>query len=49
MKIIIDKNLQDCCNVNLGCIFYNTSVEKNNDLWNYIDNEVIDNIKKNIR
>ena len=46
MKIIIDKNLQDCCNVNLGCIFYNTSVEKNNDLWNYIDNEVIDNIKK---
>lgn len=46
MKIIIDRNLQDCCNVNIGCIFYNTSVEKNNDLWNYIDNEVIDNIKK---
>lgn len=47
MKIIIDRNLQDYCNVNIGCVFYNTSVEKNNsDLWSYIDNKVIDNIKK---
>ena len=45
MKIIIDKQLQDSCNVNLGCIFYNTIVEKNNELWNYIDNIVIGNIK----
>ena len=46
MEIIIDNNLQDRCNVNLGCIFYNTSVEKNNELWTYIDNIVIENIKK---
>lgn len=46
MKIIIDRNLQDCCNVNIGCILYNTSVEKNNELWNYIDNKLIHNIKK---
>ena len=47
MEIKIDNKLKDNCNVNIGCIFYNTCVlKKSNELWNYIDKEVIYNIKK---
>lgn len=30
MEIKIDKQLKDCCNVNIGCIFYKTCVSKTN-------------------
>ena len=47
MKVQIDKRLKDDCNVNLGCIFYKTNVIKTNkELWDYIENEIIDNIQK---
>lgn len=47
MEIQIDKQLKDSSNVNIGCIFYDTCVIKiNNELWNYIDNDVIDIIQK---
>lgn len=46
MNIFIDNELKSKCNVNLGCIFYETNVEKNNsDLWNYINSKVVQNIK----
>lgn len=49
VEVHIDKQLKDCCNVNIGCIFYKTTVSKtNSELWNYIDNEVIDKIQKNL-
>lgn len=49
MKIQIDKNFKDKCNINLGCIFYKTDVVKNNnELWNYIENEVICKIRNNL-
>lgn len=48
MKIQIDKNFKDKCNINLGCIFYKTDVvNNNNELWNYIENEVIYKIRNN--
>ncbi len=47
MEVQIDKQLKDSCNVNIGCIFYKTSVIKtNNELWNYINNIIIDKIQK---
>lgn len=47
MKVQIDKQLKDDCNVNLGCIFYKTNVIKaNKELWDYIENEIINNIQK---
>ena len=47
MKVEIDNKLKENCNVNLGCIFYNTSVKKDNsELWEYIDNNIISNIQK---
>lgn len=47
MKIQIEKQLKDSCNVSLGCIFYKTNVIKTNkDLWNYIENELITKIQK---
>lgn len=47
MEIQIDKQLKEKCNVNLGCIFYKTNVIKTNkELLDYIENEVINNIKK---
>lgn len=47
MKIQIEKQLKDSCNVSLGCIFYKTNVIKTNkDLWNYIENEIITKIQK---
>ena len=47
MEVQIEKQLKDRCNVNLGCIFYKTNVIKNNkELWDYIENEIIDKIKK---
>ncbi len=49
MKIQIDKNFKDKCNINLGCIFYKTDVvNNNNELWNYIENEVIYKIRNNL-
>ena len=45
MEMKIDKQLQDNCNVNIGCISYNTNVSKtNSELWEYINNEVINNV-----
>lgn len=47
MNVRIDKELKENCNVNLGCIFYNTCVKKDNsELWEYIENNVISNIQK---
>ncbi len=47
MEVQIDKQLKESCNANIGCIFYKTCVIKtNNELWDYIDNNVIDKIKK---
>lgn len=47
MEVQIDKQLKDSCNVNIGCIFYKTCVIKtNSELWDYIDNNVIDKIQK---
>lgn len=47
MEIKIDKELKEKCNVNIGCIFYRTCVTKTNaELWEYIENEVIDRIPK---
>lgn len=47
MKIQIEKQLKDSCNVSLGCIFYKTNVIKTNkDLWNYIENEIIAKVQK---
>ena len=30
MEVLIDKQLKEECNVNLGCIFYKTNVIKTN-------------------
>ena len=47
MKVIIDKQLKEECNVNLGCIFYKTNVIKTNkELWEYIEKDVINNVKE---
>ena len=47
MEININQNLKNSCNVNIGCIFYDTCVEKNNsELWEYIDGKVINNVKQ---
>lgn len=47
MEVQINKQLKEECNVNLGCLFYKTNVIKtNNELWEYIENEVINNIQK---
>lgn len=47
MEVQIDKQLKDSCNVNIGCIYYKTCVIKtNNELWDYINNIVIDKIQK---
>ena len=47
MEVIIDKQLKEECNVNLGCIFYKTNVIKTNkELWEYIEKEVINNVKE---
>lgn len=47
MEVQIDRQLKEDCNVNLGCIFYQTNVIKTNrELWAYIENELIDSIKK---
>lgn len=47
MEVQIDKQLKDICNVNIGCIYYKTCVIKtNNELWDYINNIVIDKIQK---
>ena len=41
MEVIIDKQLKEECNVNLGCIFYKTNVIKTNkELWEHIEKEV---------
>ena len=46
-KIVVDEKLLEKCNVSLGCLFYNTNVIKNNEeLWNYLEKEVIIEIKK---
>ncbi len=48
MKIQIEKQLKDSCNISLGCIFYKTNVIKTNkDLWNYIENEIIAKVQDN--
>ena len=47
MEVLIDKQLKEECNVNLGCIFYKTNVIKTNkELWEYIEKEVINNVKE---
>ena len=47
MEVLIDKQLKEECNVNLGCIFYKTNVIKTNkELWEYIEKEVINNIQE---
>ena len=47
MEVIIDKQLKEECNVNLGCIFYKTNVIKTNkELWEHIEKEVINNVKE---
>ena len=47
MEVQIDKQLKDSCNVNIGCIFYKTCVRKtNNELWDYINNVVINKIQR---
>lgn len=47
MEVLIDKQLKEKCNVNLGCILYKTNVIKTNkELWEYIEKEVINNIKE---
>ena len=47
MEVIIDKQLKEECNVNLGCIFYKTNVIKTNkELWEYIEKDVINNVKE---
>lgn len=47
MEVLIDKQLKEECNVNLGCIFYKTNVIKTNKaLWEYIEKEVINNVKE---
>ena len=47
MEVLIDKQLKEECNVNLGCIFYKTNVIKTNkELWEHIEKEVINNVKE---
>ena len=47
MEVLIDKQLKEECNVNLGCIFYKTNVIKTNkELWEYIEKDVINNVKE---
>ncbi len=47
IEIQIDKQLKENCKVSLGCIFYKTNVVKNNEeLWNYIENNIIDQIQQ---
>lgn len=42
----VEQNLKKKCNINLGCIFYNTDVIKNNkNLWEHIENKSILEIK----
>lgn len=46
MKITIDNYLKNNCNVSIGYVLYKTNVVKtNNELWDYIDSVVINNIK----
>lgn len=47
MNIKVDDNLKKKCNINLACFFYKTNVFLNEELWNYIDSYVINNIKSN--
>lgn len=47
MEIKVDNKLKEQCKVNIGCLFYKTSVVKNNtELWDYINSKVINNINK---
>lgn len=41
-KISIDRDISEKCNVNLGCVFFEAKVEKENEkLWDYIENNLI--------
>lgn len=47
MKVQIDKQLKDNCNVSLGCIFYRTKVIKTNkELWDYLENKIMPRIQE---
>lgn len=47
MRIQIDKQLKDNCNVNLGCIFYRTNVIKTNkELWDYLEKKIMPRIQE---
>lgn len=49
-EIKINEELYKICkNINLGCIYYNTTVENSGkEFWDYIDSKVITNIQQTI-